>query len=340
MTLVDLLGRPLRSLRVSVTDRCNLRCQYCMPEAEYAWLPREDLLTFEEIGRLVDVFASCGVDKVRLTGGEPLLRRDLQELVRLLAADSRITDLALTTNGVLLAAQAEALRAAGLMRVTVSLDTLRPERFTALTTADHARPRARGDRRRRARVSVAQARLRRDARRQRRRTGAACRVRAGAARRGPVHRIHGRRRRHPLVGRQGGVPRRDPRSGSRRTTARWSRLARPPGRRPTATAWRTARPSASSPRPRRPSAPPATGPASPPTACGSPASTRRAASTSAARSAPAKPPDEIAARIEEAWRARSDRGAELRAAERERGVYIPAAALKGDVHLEMHTRGG
>ena len=92
---------------MSVTDRCNLRCQYCMPEEEYAWLPREDLLSFEEIVRAVDAFASLGVDKVRLTGGEPLLRRNLPDLVRLLAADRRLTDLALTTNGVLLAEQAE-----------------------------------------------------------------------------------------------------------------------------------------------------------------------------------------------------------------------------------------
>jgi cyclic pyranopterin phosphate synthase len=133
MSLVDLLGRPLRSLRVSVTDRCNLRCQYCMPEEEYAWLPRQNLLSFEEIARLVTVFTSLGVDKIRLTGGEPLLRRHVDELVRLLAANDRLSDLALTTNGVLLAEQAEGLKAAGLKRITVSLDTLDPARFTALT---------------------------------------------------------------------------------------------------------------------------------------------------------------------------------------------------------------
>jgi len=140
MPVADLLGRPLRSLRVSVTDRCNLRCQYCMPEAEYTWLPRETLLTFEEIQRLVAVFADLGVDKVRLTGGEPLLRRDLPDLVRLLAADARLSDLALTTNGVLLADHAAPLAEAGLGRVTVSLDTLRADRFTALTRlTTHAR---------------------------------------------------------------------------------------------------------------------------------------------------------------------------------------------------------
>jgi GTP 3',8-cyclase len=133
MRVLDTFRRPLRNLRISVTDRCNLRCQYCMPEEDYVWLPREDLLHFEEIGALVDIVAELGVDKVRLTGGEPLLRRDLPALVRILAARAAIRDLAITTNGVLLAPVAPALRAAGLHRVTVSLDTLRPERFTALT---------------------------------------------------------------------------------------------------------------------------------------------------------------------------------------------------------------
>ena len=124
---------------MSVTDRCNLRCQYCMPEEEYAWLRRSDLLTFEEIQRLVEAFTDLGVDKVRLTGGEPLLRRDLPDLVRMLAGIPALHDLAMTSNGVLLADQSAALRAAGLHRVTVSLDTLRPERFRALTRRnDHA----------------------------------------------------------------------------------------------------------------------------------------------------------------------------------------------------------
>lgn len=134
--LLDLLGRPLGQLRISVTDRCNLRCRYCMPEEEYRWLPREDLLTYEEIARLTRIFTHAGVEKVRLTGGEPLLRRDLHRLVRLLAANERIRDLALTTNGILLAESAETLRRAGLGRVTVSLDTLRPERFLALARRD------------------------------------------------------------------------------------------------------------------------------------------------------------------------------------------------------------
>jgi cyclic pyranopterin phosphate synthase len=133
---VDVLGRPLKNLRLSVTDRCNLRCSYCMPEAEYVWLPREDILHFEEIDRLVDSFLDLGVDKVRLTGGEPLLRRDLPRLVERLAAKPRIRDLAMTTNGVLLADHAAALASAGLHRLTVSLDTLHHDRFTALTRFD------------------------------------------------------------------------------------------------------------------------------------------------------------------------------------------------------------
>ena len=132
----DLLGRPLKNLRLSVTDRCNLRCSYCMPEADYVWLPRHDLLQFEEMSLLVDVFARAGVDRVRLTGGEPLLRRNLPELVRMIAQKPSIRDLALTTNGVMLKEHAQALHHAGLHRLTVSLDTLRADRFQALTRFD------------------------------------------------------------------------------------------------------------------------------------------------------------------------------------------------------------
>ncbi len=125
----DRFGRPLASLRISVTDRCNMRCRYCMPEEEYVWLPRASILSFEELDRLAGIFAGLGVDKLRLTGGEPLLRHDLPSLVRMLAGKPGITDLALTTNGILLGDQAAALRSAGLTRLTVSLDTLRPERM-------------------------------------------------------------------------------------------------------------------------------------------------------------------------------------------------------------------
>ena len=131
--VVDTYGRPLRSLRISVTDRCNLRCEYCMPQEDYVWLNRSELLSFEEIAELARVFAAAGVEKLRLTGGEPLLRRNLDRLVSLLARVPGVRDLALTTNGLQLAQHAKALSQAGLRRVTVSLDTLRPERFSALT---------------------------------------------------------------------------------------------------------------------------------------------------------------------------------------------------------------
>ncbi len=136
LTPVDRFDRPMTSLRVSVTDRCNLRCESCMPEAEYTWLPRADILDFEEIARLVRVFARLGVDRVRLTGGEPLLRRNLPRLVRMIAQIDGIQDLSLTTNGVLLAEHARSLRDAGLKRLTVSLDTLSRETFVRLTRAD------------------------------------------------------------------------------------------------------------------------------------------------------------------------------------------------------------
>jgi cyclic pyranopterin phosphate synthase len=138
-TTIDAFQRPLTSLRLSVTDRCNLRCLYCMPEAEYSWLPKSDILDFEEIVRLTRVFVSLGVRRVRLTGGEPLLRRDLPALVAQLAAIDGVEDLALTTNGVLLADQAAALHAAGLQRITVSLDTLDRDTFVRLTRTDELR---------------------------------------------------------------------------------------------------------------------------------------------------------------------------------------------------------
>ena len=136
LMLVDTLARPLRNLRLSVTDRCNLRCEYCMPEDEYVWLPREDILSFEEIERLVDQFLQLGVDKVRLTGGEPLLRKDLPSLVERLSRKSSIRDLAMTTNAVLLATAAKDLKRAGLGRLTISLDTLQRDRFIKLARFD------------------------------------------------------------------------------------------------------------------------------------------------------------------------------------------------------------
>lgn len=136
MPILDRHARPLRNLRLSVTDRCNLRCAYCMPEESYEWLPKADLLRFEEIARLVRAFVGIGVDKLRLTGGEPLLRRDLPTLVRDLAAIDGVNDLALTTNGLLLADHARDLFDAGLHRVSVSLDSLRRDRVKDLTRRD------------------------------------------------------------------------------------------------------------------------------------------------------------------------------------------------------------
>ncbi|MGA0869204.1 MAG: GTP 3',8-cyclase MoaA [Planctomycetota bacterium] len=135
MPALDQLGRPQRSLRLSVTDRCNLRCTYCMPEADYTWLPKHDILTFDETVRIVARFMAAGVDKVRVTGGEPLIRQDLPVLVRMLAGLG-LRDLALTTNGIQLPEQGRALRDAGIRRVTVSLDTLRADRFRALAGRD------------------------------------------------------------------------------------------------------------------------------------------------------------------------------------------------------------
>lgn len=134
--ILDALERPLGNLRLSVTDRCNLRCQYCMPEADYVWLPRQDILHFEEIDRVVDAFVALGVERVRLTGGEPLLRKDLPVLIEQLARKPAIRDLAMTTNGVLLAAFAADLQRAGLHRLTVSLDTLHHDRFARLARFD------------------------------------------------------------------------------------------------------------------------------------------------------------------------------------------------------------
>ncbi|HEV8195109.1 MAG TPA: GTP 3',8-cyclase MoaA [Gemmatimonadales bacterium] len=132
----DAFGRPLGSLRLSVTDRCNMRCGYCMPEESYTWLPRESLLTFEELDRVAGVFLGLGATKIRLTGGEPLLRHDLATLVRMLSSRPSVRDLALTTNGILLEQQAQTLKEAGLHRVTVSLDTLRPDRMLAFARSN------------------------------------------------------------------------------------------------------------------------------------------------------------------------------------------------------------
>ena len=129
-SVTDIFNRPLRDLRISVTDRCNFRCRFCMPpDRVYQFLPRSEILTFEEIARLARLFADCGVRKIRITGGEPLLRRDLEKLVAMLANIDGVEELALTTNGTLLADKARVLKAAGLNRVTISLHALDDQLF-------------------------------------------------------------------------------------------------------------------------------------------------------------------------------------------------------------------
>jgi cyclic pyranopterin phosphate synthase len=131
--LNDVYNRPLKDLRISVTDRCNFRCTYCMPLDEYDWIDKGEILTFEEIVRLAKVFVALGVTKIRLTGGEPLIRKDLHKLIQKLSRINGLEDLSLTTNGSLLAEQVVDLTKAGLKRVNVSLDTLNPEKFKKMT---------------------------------------------------------------------------------------------------------------------------------------------------------------------------------------------------------------
>ena len=335
----DALGRPLKNLRLSVTDRCNLRCEYCMPEDDYAWLPREDVLHFEEISALVDVFTSLGADKVRLTGGEPLLRRDIPSLVRMLSAKPEITDLALTTNGVLLADQIDQLRAAGLGRITVSLDTLHRDRFKALTRFDEID-----------------------------------RVREGIA---AAHRVYGSLKLDTVVIRGvnddeladliefgktvnaevrfieymdvGGATRWSP----SRVVTRVEMVA--------ALERRLGRIEAIG---ERSSAPADRYRLNDGTTFGIIASTTEPFCRSCDRSRltadgmwylclyarlgidlraalrGGASQDEIVARIAAGWRARSDRGAEQRLAGRDRAALLPASELRRDPHLEMHTRGG
>lgn len=131
--LKDHFFRPLRDLRISVTDRCNFRCTYCMPSAEYAWINKNEILSFEEITRLTKIFADLGMEKVRLTGGEPLLRKDLEKLVAQIAGVQTLKEISLTTNGFLLAEKIAALKSAGLKRINVSLDSLNSDKFRRIT---------------------------------------------------------------------------------------------------------------------------------------------------------------------------------------------------------------
>jgi cyclic pyranopterin phosphate synthase len=131
--LRDSHNRPIKDLRVSVTDRCNFRCSYCMPLDEYEWIDKKEILTFEEITRLARLFVALGVEKIRLTGGEPLVRQDLPSLIEKLSAVEGLRDLCLTTNGALLAERIDALRQAGLRRINISIDTLDADKFKRMT---------------------------------------------------------------------------------------------------------------------------------------------------------------------------------------------------------------
>ena len=133
MMVSDVFKRPLRDLRISVTDRCNFRCTYCMPLDEYEWIDKREILSFEEIARIARLFVRAGVEKLRLTGGEPLVRNNIEMLVAELAGIGGVKELCLTTNGSLLAEKAAALKAAGLKRINVSIDTLDREKFRRMT---------------------------------------------------------------------------------------------------------------------------------------------------------------------------------------------------------------
>jgi cyclic pyranopterin phosphate synthase len=338
--LADQFGRPLRSLRISVTDRCNLRCNYCMPQEEYVWLPREELLTFEEIARLVEVFTSLGVEDVRLTGGEPLLRRNLPTLVHMLAANPRIRDLALTTNGVLLAEQAAALRNAGLHRVTVSVDTLRPERFQALTGRNtHAEVLAGVAAARREgfaslKIDTVVLRGSNDDELDAlidygRGVGAEVRfieyMDVGGATDWSSDKVFTRAEILERLGKRYGAIT----AVVENSSAPAERFALPDGTTFGIIASTTTPFCRNCDRSRL-------------TADGmwflclyarSGVDLRRQLRAAA-------PVEEIAARIASIWRARNDRGAELRVTERSRGIFVNIDQLRNDPHLEMHTRGG
>jgi cyclic pyranopterin phosphate synthase len=339
MPVVDTLGRPLRNLRLSVTDRCNLRCRYCMPETDYVWVPKPDMLRFEEISRLVAIFIGLGVDKIRLTGGEPLLRRDLPHLVEMIAAHDGLRDLALTTNGVLLADQAEALKRAGLARVTVSLDTLKPDRFRDLTRLDMHADVMRGID---ATTSVFGS-IKIDSVMMRgvnddemvdlleygRRIGAEVRFIeymdvAGATLWSPEQVLSRQEMLERMAAHYGAIV---PLPESEWAPA--ERFALPDGTVFGIIASTTAPFCRTCDRSRV-------------TADGAwyrclyaPSGTDLRAPLRAGAS-----DDEIEATIEQAWIGRQDRGAEVRLAERDRRALVPLSALRKDPHLEMHTRGG
>ena len=339
MATRDRLARPLTSLRLSVTDRCNLRCHYCMPEAEYAWLPRDDILDFEETTRLARVFASAGATRLRLTGGEPLLRRDLPVLVAQLADAVRWDDLALTTNGILLAPVADALKTAGLQRITVSLDTLDPGRFKALTRSDEL-PRVREGLEHAARVfpgfKIDTVVMRgvnddevTDLVREAARLGAEIRfieyMDVGGATRWTAEQVFSRRELLASLTRSFGAP-------APLREDRWAPAARfrlPHGQIVGVISSTTEPFCATCDRSRL-------------TADGMWYRCLYATSGTdlRARLRGGATDDELLRLITEAWQARADRGAEDRLRMADRRAFVPVTTLKRDPHLEMHTRGG
>ena len=336
----DRFGRPMRNLRLSVTDRCNLRCAYCMPEEEYVWLPKGNVLTFEETMRLVDVFTQLGVTDVRLTGGEPLLRSELTTLVKMLAERPAITDLAMTTNGVLLGEHAPALRKAGLHRITVSLDTLDASTFRMLSRRDDlARVLAGIDAARMAgfddvkldTVVIAGVNDHElpDLVSYARGIGAEIRfieyMDVGGATQWSPERVVSRARMIDVIGAKLGPVRAIPRTDS----APAERFALADGTVFGIIASVTQPFCATCDRARL-------------TADGTWFTCLYAATGTDLREMvrSGRSDDEIAAKITSVWRGRSDRGAEERAALTDRKPLVAAANLRRDPHLEMHTRGG
>ena len=336
--LKDRHERPLRNLRLSVTDRCNLRCSYCMPEAEYVWLPREDILHFEEIERLVDVFCGLGVDKVRLTGGEPLLRRDVPELVRRLAARPRIRRPG--DDDERRPARRQRGSAQGRRAAPPHGEPRHARRraLQALTRSDELDRVLAGHRRRGAALSRAEARHGGHSRRQRRRARGAHRVRRphGAEVRFIEYMDVGGATHWSMPTR--GLAARDTRTARGRITARSRRSSNSRRRRPIASDCRTGGCSASSRPPPSRSATRAIAAVSRPTACGTCACTPRRHRLA---QGPARRGERrgIAELVRATWkRARPRR----RGPPRERrslAADSPRSAAT-DPHLEMHTRGG
>ena len=220
--LKDSYNRPIRDLRVSLTDRCNFRCFYCLPHGEPPIAPKEQMLSYEEIEYVCDIFVELGIEKIRLTGGEPMMRRDIETIIRKALGCSKpkgLRDLALTTNGYFLPDRAQGLKDAGLDRITISLDSLKPDTFKQMTGVDVLdRVLARNRSRERSRSGTDQDQCRHRARSQRRRGGGLCRLRARARREDALHRIHAARFRPRLVARRRGFRPRDSRTDKRKVS--------------------------------------------------------------------------------------------------------------------------